>query len=100
IRDFHVTGVQTCALPISRISEELAQTSQQFSEHVLDAIDQWHYLVTDEKELEGVPADVLAAAARAAQENGQQGWRLTLKMPCYQIGRASGRERVEVSVDE
>ncbi|MGE8547845.1 MAG: M3 family metallopeptidase [Alcaligenes sp.] len=86
LRDFRLSGVELqgqAREDYARISEELAQTSQQFSEHVLDAIDQWHYLVTDEKELEGVPADVLAAAARAAQENGQQGWRLTLKMPCY-----------------
>ena len=86
LRDFRLSGVELqgqAREDYARISEELAQTSQQFSEHVLDAIDQWHYLVTDEKELEGVPADVLAAAARTAQENGQQGWRLTLKMPCY-----------------
>ncbi|ATH99805.1 M3 family metallopeptidase [Alcaligenes faecalis] len=86
LRDFRLSGVQLegqARDDYARISEELAQTSQQFSEHVLDAIDQWHYLVTDQAELDGIPDDVLAAAQRAAQENDQQGWRLTLKMPCY-----------------
>ncbi|MGN6022953.1 M3 family metallopeptidase [Alcaligenes faecalis] len=86
LRDFRLSGVQLKGQArddYARISEELAQTSQQFSEHVLDAIDQWHYLVTDQAELDGIPDDVLAAAQRAAQENDQQGWRLTLKMPCY-----------------
>ncbi|MDT0216469.1 M3 family metallopeptidase [Alcaligenes sp. AB3] len=86
LRDFRLSGVQLegqAREDYARISEELAQTSQQFSEHVLDAIDQWHYLVTDQAELDGIPDDVLAAAQRAAQENDQQGWRLTLKMPCY-----------------
>ncbi|MGO3745935.1 MAG: M3 family metallopeptidase, partial [Alcaligenes aquatilis] len=86
LRDFRLSGVQLegqAREDYARISEELAQTSQQFSEHVLDAIDQWHYLVSDQAELDGIPDDVLAAAQRAAQENDQQGWRLTLKMPCY-----------------
>lgn len=86
LRDFRLSGVQLegqAREDYARISEELAQTSQQFSEHVLDAIDQWHYLVTDQAELDGIPDDVLAAAQRAAQENDQPGWRLTLKMPCY-----------------
>ncbi|ASR89805.1 M3 family metallopeptidase [Alcaligenes faecalis] len=86
LRDFRLSGVQLegqAREDYARISEELAQTSQQFSEHVLDAIDQWYYLVTDQAELDGIPDDVLAAAQRAAQENDQQGWRLTLKMPCY-----------------
>lgn len=86
LRDFRLSGVQLegqAREDYARISEELAQTSQQFSEHVLDAIDQWHYLVTDQAELDGIPDDVLAAAQRAAQEHDQQGWRLTLKMPCY-----------------
>ncbi len=86
LRDFRLSGVELegqARDDYARISDELAQTSQQFSEHVLDAIDQWHYLVTDEQELDGLPADVIAAAARAAKDNEQQGWRLSLKMPCY-----------------
>src|SRR5690606_40653123 len=31
IRAFHVTGVQTCALPISSASEELSSTSEEMS---------------------------------------------------------------------
>ena len=35
------------------------------------------------KRLAGIPADVLAAARAAAEEEGKPGWKLTLKMPCY-----------------
>src|SRR5690606_40903578 len=40
IRDFHVTGVQTCALPISKmleVSEELARKRDDFRVPLLDA---------------------------------------------------------------
>ncbi|MBB1174972.1 oligopeptidase A, partial [Klebsiella pneumoniae] len=36
-----------------------------------------------EARLAGIPADVQAAARAAAEEDGQPGWKLTLKMPCY-----------------
>ena len=69
----------------AQIQERLAALSQQFSEHVLDATDQWGLLVST-SELDGVPKDVLIATAQAAQAKGHQGqhnhW-LSLKMPVY-----------------
>ena len=50
---------------------------------MLDAIDAWSLFVEDEARLAGIPADVLAAARAAAEEDGKPGWKLTLKMPCY-----------------
>ena len=50
---------------------------------MLDAIDAWSLFVEDEARLAGIPADVLAAARAAAEEEGKPGWKLTLKMPCY-----------------
>src|SRR5690606_18051899 len=53
------------------------------SENVMDCVDGWSFVVTDEAELDGLPQDVKDAAREAAREDGKQGWKLTLKMPCY-----------------
>lgn len=86
LRDFRLSGVELEGEERERyiaISDEAAQVSQKFSENALDAVDEWQLLVKDEKRLEGIPADVLDAAKAAAAADGRQGWKLTLKMPCY-----------------
>jgi oligopeptidase A len=86
LRDFRLSGVELQGRARERyaeISDREAQTSQKFSENVLDAIDAWSLLVEDEARLRGVPADVKDAARQAAEAAGKQGWQLTLKMPCY-----------------
>ncbi len=82
----------------AEIQERQAELSQKFSENALDATDAWSYLAT-EAELEGVPADVVQAARAAAQAEGCDGYKLTLKAPCYiplmQFARSSAlRERL------
>jgi oligopeptidase A len=86
LRNFRLSGVELQGQARQRyaeISEQQAQASQKFSENVLDAIDAWSLLIKDETRLAGVPADVVAAAHQAAQEDGAEGFKLTLKMPCY-----------------
>lgn len=86
LRGFRLSGVELQGEDRERyaeISDAQAQAGQKFSENVLDAMDAWAYFETDEARLEGIPADVLAAAAQAAQADGKTGWKLTLKMPCY-----------------
>lgn len=86
LRDFRLSGVELQGADRERyaaISNREAQASQKFSENVLDAIDAWSLFVEDEARLAGIPADVLAAARAAAEEDGKPGWKLTLKMPCY-----------------
>lgn len=86
LRDFRLSGVDLVGQDretYAQISEKLAQSSQCFSEHVLDAIDQWSILVQDPQELDGLPADALQAAQQAAHQDGKPGYKLTLKMPCY-----------------
>ncbi|HLR14066.1 MAG TPA: M3 family metallopeptidase [Burkholderiaceae bacterium] len=86
LRDFRLSGVE---LPESRqerfreLSEQQALAAQKFSENVLDSIDQWSLLITDESRLDGLPDTVKAAAAQAARDDGEQGWKLVLQMPCY-----------------
>jgi len=86
LRDFRLSGVELQGADRERyaaISDREAQASQKFSENVLDSIDAWSLIVEDESRLAGVPADVIAAARAAAEEDGKAGWKLTLKMPCY-----------------
>src|SRR5690625_2655061 len=63
--------------------QEQATTSQQFAENVLDSTDHWALYITDEQQLAGIPADVLAAAQQEARQEDREGWKLSLKMSCY-----------------
>jgi len=82
----------------AEIQERQAELSQKFSEHALDATDAfaWYAELAD---LDGLPEDVVAAARAAAEAEGKDGYKLTLKMPCYlpvmQFARSSAlRERL------
>ena len=64
------------------IQERLAELSQKFSENTLDSTDAFsHYAALED--LAGVPEDVIQAARNAAEKEGKEGYKLTLKMPCY-----------------
>jgi oligopeptidase A len=64
------------------IQERQAELAQKFSENALDATDAFSYLAT-EAELDGVPSDVKQTARAATAAEGKDGYKLTLKMPCY-----------------
>ena len=66
----------------AQIQERSAELSQKFSENTLDATDAYAYFASAE-ELSGVPTDVIQAARTAAVVEGKDGYKLTLKMPCY-----------------
>ena len=66
----------------AQIQERSAELSQKFSENALDATDAYAYFATVD-EMAGVPADVIQAARTAAVVDGKEGYKLTLKMPCY-----------------
>ncbi|MEO6565317.1 MAG: M3 family metallopeptidase [Casimicrobiaceae bacterium] len=86
LRDFKLGGAELDAAGKARfkaLQEELAELSTQFEEHLLDATNAWALYVTDPAELAGVPQDVLAAARDAATADGKEGWKLTLRGPCY-----------------
>jgi oligopeptidase A len=86
LRDFRLSGVELQGAQRARyteVSDQLANASQKFSENVLDAQDQWSLLVDNEARLDGLPADVKRTARDEAQRDGADGWKLTLKMPCY-----------------
>ena len=85
IRNFVLGGAELAGAPKERfaaIQEHMAQATQKFSENALDATDAYAYFATAE-ELAGLPPDIQQAARAAAQADGKEGFKLTLKMPCY-----------------
>ncbi len=85
IRNFVLGGAELTGAArerFSAIQERQAELSQKFSEHALDATDAFSYYAP-EGELAGVPEDVIQAARSAAQAEGKDGYKLTLKMPSY-----------------
>jgi oligopeptidase A len=86
MRDFKLGGAELAddlKARLKSVHEELAELSTRFDEHLLDATNAWELFVADETELAGVPAEVLAEARSAAEDDGKPGWKLTLRMPCY-----------------
>jgi oligopeptidase A len=87
LRDFRLAGV---ALPNDKklrfkaIMEQLASLQAKFDENVLDATNAWSRHVTDEAELAGLPAPIVARAKAAAEEKQQPGWWFSLDAPNYQ----------------
>ncbi|HZY18692.1 MAG TPA: M3 family metallopeptidase [Ramlibacter sp.] len=85
VRNFVLGGAELQGAAKERfaaIQERQAELSQKFSEHALDATDAFAYYASLE-ELAGVPEDVIQGARAAAQAEGKDGYKLTLKMPSY-----------------
>ncbi len=85
MRNFVLGGAELTGVARERfaqIQERQAELAQKFSENALDATDSFaHY--AHEADLDGVPDDVKQTALAAARTEGKDGYKLTLKMPCY-----------------
>jgi oligopeptidase A len=68
---------------LEALSAELAELTQKYSEHVLDATNAFAVVVTDEARLAGLPAQAKARAQAEAEAKGlaQPAWRFTLHQP-------------------
>ncbi|WP_296447598.1 M3 family metallopeptidase [Rhodoferax sp. UBA5149] len=85
MRNFVLGGAELVGADRERfaaIQERQAELGQKFSENALDATDAFAYYA-EASELDGVPDDVKQAALTAAKAEGKEGYKLTLKMPCY-----------------
>lgn len=74
--NFEIAGANLSAEnkeKVKKINEELATLSTQFSNKLLDARKNGAVLITDVKELDGLSADEIAAAATDAKTAGQEG---------------------------
>ena len=95
LRDFVLSGAELQGAAKQRfaeLQETQAKLAQTFSEHVLDATDCFAHFAT-ELELAGVPDDVKQAARTAAQNDGKDGYKITLHFPSYFPVMQYGRNR-------
>lgn len=65
------------------ISMRMSTLSLQFGQNVLNAVNSYSKLITNEKDLAGIPASACALAKDKAAAKGQQGWLFDLSMPSY-----------------
>jgi oligopeptidase A len=86
IRDFRLSGAE---LPddqkprFQKLQEEGAALAAKFSENLLDATNAHAEVITDERDLAGLPADVIEVAHESAERVGIKGWRFTLHAPSF-----------------
>ena len=86
LRDFRLGGAELSddqKIRFAEIQDQQAQLSKEFSDHVLDATDHFVHVITDEKELAGLPEDAIAAAKQTAESKELSGWAFTLHFPSY-----------------
>ncbi|GKB14269.1 probable cytosolic oligopeptidase A, partial [Tanacetum coccineum] len=74
----------------NKIEQELTKLSRKFDENVLDATKKFEKLITDKKEIEGLPATSLGLAAQTASSKGHENataengpWMITLDAPSF-----------------
>ncbi|XP_061336893.1 probable cytosolic oligopeptidase A [Gastrolobium bilobum] len=74
----------------NKIEQELERLSQKFGDNVLDATKKFEKLITDKKEIEGLPATALGLAAQSAVSKGHENataengpWVITLDAPSF-----------------
>ncbi|XVF59144.1 hypothetical protein PTKIN_Ptkin07bG0252100 [Pterospermum kingtungense] len=74
----------------NKVEQELERLSHKFSENVLDATKKFEKLVTDKKEIDGLPATALGLAAQTAVSKGHENataengpWVITLDAPSF-----------------
>ena len=80
--NFEIAGANLTAenkIKVKKINEELATLSTQFSNKLLDARKNGALLITNVKELDGLSADEIAAAAADAKTAGKTGYLLSLQ---------------------
>lgn len=84
----------------NKIEQELERLSQKFEENVLDATKKFEKLITDKKEIEGLPATALGLAAQTAVSKGYETataengpWIITLDAPSFMSVMQHSRNR-------
>lgn len=84
--EFHLSGVDLPAEKKARfkqISQELSSLGSKFNENLLDATNAWSKLITDDKQLAGLPESAKDLARQTAQQREEEGWMFTLEFPSY-----------------
>lgn len=84
----------------NKIQQELEKLSQKFEENVLDATKKFEKLITEKKDIEGLPATALGLAAQTAVSKGHEKataengpWVITLDAPSFMSVMQHARNR-------
>jgi oligopeptidase A len=86
IRDFRLAGVHLPEDKKARMAElqqQLSRLMTTFSENLLDATHAWTLHVTDQRQIEGLPAQATQLAVDNAKQRGLPGYVFTLDYPSY-----------------
>jgi oligopeptidase A len=86
LKHFKLGGVDLEGVDKERyqqLQKDLSELQSNFENNVLDATQSWEKLISDERELQGLPGYAMEMTRQLARQNDQTGYRLTLDMPCY-----------------
>ncbi|EAU53823.1 M3 family metallopeptidase [Mariprofundus ferrooxydans] len=86
LRDFRLSGAELEGESRTRFKSimlRLSELSTTFSQHVMDATQAFELHLTDTADIAGLPESVAAAAAQRAEQQGKDGWLITLDAPSY-----------------
>ena len=84
ILHFELSGAHLDEKTKNRLQEiniKKSELSNNFSQNLLDATNAYEYIITSEKDIDGIPASDLEGAK--FEENGQLKYKFTLQMPSY-----------------
>ncbi|WP_295420036.1 M3 family metallopeptidase [Sulfurovum sp.] len=84
VRDFVLSGVKLPKKEKTRMEEislKLSELSNHFSQNLLDATNAYELIITDEKDIEGMPESDIAAAKEVV--DGKTVYKFTLQIPSY-----------------
>ena len=65
------------------ITRELSQLGLKYQQNVLAETNAYELLITDEKDLSGLPESIVEMAAQATQSKNKEGWLFNLQYPSY-----------------
>jgi oligopeptidase A len=68
---------------LAQINTELAERTNTFSQHTLDATNSFEYVTSDLKDLSGLPESACTMGRTLASSKGIDGWRYTLHAPSF-----------------
>ncbi len=68
---------------LEEIDVALTKATTKFAENVLDATNAFELILTDDKQLAGLPESARSAARESAKAKSREGWRFTLQAPSY-----------------
>lgn len=94
ILNFELSGAHLDKKTKERLQEiniKKSELSNNFSQNLLDATNEYEYIITDKKDVEGLPQSEIESAK--FEEDGVTKYRFTLQMPSYIAYMTYGRNR-------